>query len=174
MRQCTGVGLAYSQKYNRHLIDKDETESGDHEMQESKPLVHLILQVLNYKEEERRKGKEEGRARERKRVYRKGKWKKKREGRKEDKNAYLRCDSCNSVEKRQAGFKVTDSLVILILDCDVKLWSPILFFLLIVTEIVIPNPKNQKVKWGGSYIDNFQLEELFIKQWSMRKMSGTN
>lgn len=45
------------------------------------------------------------------------------EGRKKGKKIKMpmRCHSCNSVEKGQAGFKVTDSLMILILDYNVKL-----------------------------------------------------
>lgn len=74
---------------------------------------------------------------------RKGKWKKKGEERKGDKSTYLGCYSCNSAEKEQARFKVTHSLVILILDYNVTLTLPVLFFMLIVTEMVIHNQRNE-------------------------------
>lgn len=43
--------------------------------------------------------KEGGRRKEKERMDRKGKWKKKGEERKGDKNTYLGCYSCNSAEK---------------------------------------------------------------------------
>lgn len=127
--------------------------------------VPLFLQVLKYNEEER----EEGKERERE-GWGKGKWKKKGEGRKEKeiKNTYLGCESCNSVKKEQAGFKVTQSLVILILDYNIQLWPPVLFFLLTVTEIVIPNPKQSESKMER-VINSYVLTRRIIKQWSMGK-----
>lgn len=70
MRPSTGLGLAWSQEYNRHVTDIDEQNLKI--VRRSKMLVSLFLQVLKYNE---RGGREKGRG--------KGKWKK-GEGRKEN------------------------------------------------------------------------------------------
>lgn len=108
----------------------------------SKVLVLLFLQVVKYREEGRReggrKGRKEGSQGERGRGKVKGR-RRGREGKKRRlKTPICNVNSCNSVEKEQTDFKVTHNPMILILDYNVKLQPPILFFLLIVSEIVIP------------------------------------
>ena len=62
-------------------------------------------------------------------------------------NKYLGCYSCSSVEKEHAAFEFIQNLVILMLAYIIKQGPPVLFSVLRLTDIMIPN---QKVKWDGS------------------------